>query len=1304
MKQKHLLKSFFLLLAMMVGSSVWAQTDKSVDYLGNVTLGTEEGVNASICTIVIDNTEYDGIKAGTSKSAGAVKISVPKNTKYLHLHLAGWKGESVTLTAVPNGYFEKINLTSNDGISNNSPFTFVGDASTTDYYKVITFSSALTAKTDFIFTATSGKRFVVWGVTAEKESTEPDPSVATTVTIDATGIINTDVYKGTAAGTLTATVKAGDTAISSANVIWESENEEVATIDADGVVTLVAAGTTTITASYAGETDVYKPSSNTYELIVTDSTPFDGAIFDAINDMGISPIVKDNVSLACTNGVLNNGSEYRFYKNSTTTISTTDGSAITKIEFTCTSGNPASGFGSQTGWTTSGYNGIWSGEAESVSFEASGAQVRATVIKVTVSPNSNPSIIADDVNIAYDATSGSIVYTINNPISGGVLSATTSADWLTLGTVCETVPFTCEANSTAAIRTASVTLTYSYGDTETATKELTVSQAGNPDAFDKISDIVEVNEAYSVRGTVVATNSKGFVIGDGTGYVYTYLNAAPTVAVNNMVTVSGTTGTYGQIIQFTNSATVAEATSSSYDNTPAATVITAVPDYTSGYHLSTYLEFEGILAKSSNNYFITLGESQIQISYPTTAQGTALTTFDGKTVHVKGYFSGINSSGKFTVMLESIEEVVSTDPVINASNVTLAYDATSGEIAYTITNPSDATLTATSNDEWISNITVETDKVTFTTTANESEADRTATITLSYTGATAVDVTVTQKHFVKDYADLPFLWAGDTSTPVGVTNSGVGTYNSSPYLKFDGTGDFLVLKINERPGILTFDIKGNSFSGGTFTVQTSEDGVTYTDLETYTTLGDKQSEEFDNLAETVRYIKWIYSEKSSGNVALGNISLAKYVLVPTITVSTNTINASADETQGTIAVTYNNVNTSVGIDFEWYTDATCATTTTAPDWITLLFDTSHNLRYTIEENTGEARTAYLKVWGYSDPTTTVYSDLITFTQAAPIPPATLPFSWDGGASADFLALDGVTASGLGSDYAESNAPYLVKLDGTGDYIQVKTDGQIYKVTLEVKMLGGANTSTITVQGSADGKTFTDVQELQIMGAQNTVLYLETTNSFDANYRFVRMLFTKGSNVGVGAVTINYVRKAITAAGYATYCLNNALDYTNVQGLKAYRATVANKQVSFTEVTEVPAGEGVLLKGDEGTYKIPVVATAATIENAFVGVTEVTYVNDPGIFVLMSGDSGVGFYKTSTSFTLSANTAYLPATVGDNARSFIGFDFDGGTTTAIDQVEDGGLKMEDSVYNLQGQRVVKAQKGLYIVNGRLQVVK
>ena len=410
-----------------------------------------------------------------------------------------------------------------------------------------------------------------------------------------------------------------------------------------------------------------------------------------------------------------------------------------------------------------------------------------------------------------------------------------------------------------------------------------------------ISAITEVGTAYEVQGTVVATNSRGFVMGDGTGYVYYYKNAAVSQSIGDKVNLSGTTGTYGHIIQFTNTATVTQATTSNYNGAPAATLITTVPDYSEGYHLSTYFEFEGSLTKTNSNYFITLGDAQIQVSYPTTEQGNALTALAGKDVRVKGYFAGINSSDKFTVMLESVAEVASTDPAITIASNTIdaPVEGTSGTLTVTYQNITelypevdycDAEGNATSYD-WFTAEIDDDNNVAYTVVANQGEA-RVAHFRVYATDDEGEDVfsdivTVNQEAYVAPtIASLPFSFNGgsdDITGTDGLYQEGLGNdYNSAPKLRFDGTGDWLLLQFDERPGKLTFDIKGNSFSEGTFTVQTSEDGETYTDLKTYTTLSTTQSEEFTNLGENVRYIKWIYTEKVNGNVALGNIVLLQY--------------------------------------------------------------------------------------------------------------------------------------------------------------------------------------------------------------------------------------------------------------------------------------------------------------------------------------------------------------------------------------------------------------------------------------------
>jgi len=87
---------------------------------------------------------------------------------------------------------------------------------------------------------------------------------------------------------------------------------------------------------------------------------------------------------------------------------------------------------------------------------------------------------------------------------------------------------------------------------------------------------------------------------------------------------------------------------------------------------------------------------------------------------------------------------------------------------------------------------------------------------------------------------------------------------------------------------------------------------------------------------------------------------------------------------------------------------------------------------------------------------------------------------------------------------------------------------------------------------------------------------------------------------------------------------------------------------------------------------------------------------------MDGANGVGFYKTTDTFTVGAHTAYLPAQAGGNgAREFIAIDDN--TTTGVNSIDNGHRTM-DNVYNLNGQRVNNAKKGLYIVNGKKVVIK
>ena len=126
----------------------------------------------------------------------------------------------------------------------------------------------------------------------------------------------------------------------------------------------------------------------------------------------------------------------------------------------------------------------------------------------------------------------------------------------------------------------------------------------------------------------------------------------------------------------------------------------------------------------------------------------------------------------------------------------------------------------------------------------------------------------------------------------------------------------------------------------------------------------------------------------------------------------------------------------------------------------------------------------------------------------------------------------------------------------------------------------------------------------------------------------------------------------------------------------------------------------LLKAEEGRYYIPLASdTPDAIDNAFVGVTAASE-QAAGIYVLMNGAQGVGFYKTENAFTVGANTAYLPASIA-TAKSFIGFDDE--AMGISDAVQLNSMENK-AFFNLAGQRVAQPQKGLYIVDGKKVIIK
>ena len=158
-------------------------------------------------------------------------------------------------------------------------------------------------------------------------------------------------------------------------------------------------------------------------------------------------------------------------------------------------------------------------------------------------------------------------------------------------------------------------------------------------------------------------------------------------------------------------------------------------------------------------------------------------------------------------------------------------------------------------------------------------------------------------------------------------------------------------------------------------------------------------------------------------------------------------------------------------------------------------------------------------------------------------------------------------------------------------------------------------------------------------------------------------------------------------------------------MQAYKAAVSGDEVTFTQVNVVPAGAGLLLKGEKGAVvnvNVPVAMTTPEdlTGNVLVGVSTDDVVVDGtdgnGYYVLRNTDGHIGFYQvTNNAYPIKQNTAYLFVEGGIGAKSFIGLDEE----TSVN--EELRMKNEElaPTYNLAGQRVDANFHGIVIIKGK-----
>ena len=349
---------------------------------------------------------------------------------------------------------------------------------------------------------------------------------------------------------------------------------------------------------------------------------------------------------------------------------------------------------------------------------------------------------------------------------------------------------------------------------------------------------------------------------------------------------------------------------------------------------------------------------------------------------------------------------------------------------------------------------------------------------------------------------------------------------------------------------------------------------------------------------------------------------------------------------------------------------------------------------------------------------------------------TVIFSTDKEASAT------ITASYAGNDtYVASTASYTIKIvdpnavlfsgenksfanistisgtgykDGTINFVDSKdieysftiTDCMLNNDNLQMKATNGLVTSpkfgftngyTVTIEYTSDAGMTLSAGDKTVTGEKNSSVSLTTTSDIP----FTIKTGSKYAVVKTIRVVANSAPETETlttsAGGYATYSADYAVNYSEL-GLTAYTITIdeGKKFVTAKEFTGVvPAGGAVLVKGTGSTaYTL----TPATTEGdaTFATALQTGATKADGTQYGFTSKSGTpAFAQVVSGQDIPAKKGYIVLSGASAAKYSICFDDE---ATGIHTIE-AASAANGAMYNLAGQRVDKAYKGIVIVNGK-----
>lgn len=244
--------------------------------------------------------------------------------------------------------------------------------------------------------------------------------------------------------------------------------------------------------------------------------------------------------------------------------------------------------------------------------------------------------------------------------------------------------------------------------------------------------------------------------------------------------------------------------------------------------------------------------------------------------------------------------------------------------------------------------------------------------------------------------------------------------------------------------------------------------------------------------------------------------------------------------------------------------------------------------------------------------------------------------------------------------------------------------------------------TFNINGSYDG-ALVDVSG--IVTANNTITPMEIDNI--APLVFVidedKDFTSPSANIENAAVRL---KRTLTANQWNTFCV--PFDIANLNGnIREYDESDGTT-MKFKDANSIQAGKPYLIKPNADIAN-PVYNDVTLSANSAQSITSGDYsfvatyspkalaTDKTQLFLTSSGKLA---YPSSTSAaTIKGMRAYFNVPAGANARILV----DDETITDINQIESSKQKVQN-YYDLQGRKVEKAQKGVYIANGKKLIIK